>query len=276
MQVRYAIVHAEKLWHILRLWHRLYFFSFDCEAIAEHVASVARYIEKRHAVGRPLEAPHLIRSTKLRAAGVRGDLTDVGVLKRALDIFQGQAASSPFLICSRTLQERIRKGFLGPSVPVHRIRTKERSAVENFRLSFLMGESSALRHLAKDVACFSKVASPSTHVDEDAWEATEQHVKGIHSVGVAGLPIPCKPLSETWTAVNESKAEHSKRSGQLHAADRCKLSCLSSCLSKSLKRKSVVVKQEEAPKSVSSKTCTSCEASNRLLHLWEHRINCAH
>ena len=71
----------------------MYFFSYDCEAIAEHVASVARCIEKRHAVGRPLEAPHLIRATTLRAAGVRGDLTDAGVLKRALDIFQGGCVS---------------------------------------------------------------------------------------------------------------------------------------------------------------------------------------
>ena len=72
------------------------FFSYDCEAIAEHVASVAMYIEKRHAVGRPLEAPHLIRATTLRAAGARGDLTDAGVLKQTLDIFQGGGVSSPF------------------------------------------------------------------------------------------------------------------------------------------------------------------------------------
>ena len=82
----------------MRLWHRLYFFSYDVEAIDEHVASVARYIEKRHAVSRPLEAAHLIRATRLRAAGVHGDLTDVGVLKRALDIFRGEDASSPFVV----------------------------------------------------------------------------------------------------------------------------------------------------------------------------------
>ena len=46
MQVQYDVIHKRRLWHILRLWHRLYFFSFDVEAIDEHVASVARYIEK--------------------------------------------------------------------------------------------------------------------------------------------------------------------------------------------------------------------------------------
>ena len=181
MQVRHSVMHTEKLWHILRLWQRLYFFSHECEAIAEHVASVARHIEKRHAVGRPLEAPHLIRATTLRAAGVRGGLTDAGFLKRALDMFQGGGVSLLFFISKRTLQARIRKCFLGPSVPVHMIRTKDQAAP---------------RHLAKDVACFSMVASSSTHVDEDAWAVTEEHVNAIRSIAIAGLPIPCKPLSE--------------------------------------------------------------------------------
>ena len=49
-----------------------------------------RYIEKRHACGRPLEPTHLTRAVKLRALGVSGDLADLGMIKRAL-----QAAVPP-------------------------------------------------------------------------------------------------------------------------------------------------------------------------------------
>ena len=45
-----------------------------------------RFIEKRHASGRPLEPRHLVLSVKLRAVGVRGDGSDVGLIKRALDV----------------------------------------------------------------------------------------------------------------------------------------------------------------------------------------------
>ena len=101
-----------------------------------------------------------------------------------------------FLMSKRILQARIRKGFLGSSVPAHRIRTKDQAAVKHFRLPFLIEGGAAPRHLAKDVACFSMVASSSTHVDEDAWAATEEHVNAIRSIAIAGLPIPCKPISE--------------------------------------------------------------------------------
>ena len=142
----------------------------------------------------------MIRATRLRAAGVRGDLTDIGVLRRALAIFQERSHSSPFFICQRAFNARIKKGFVGPSVPVHSIRMKERNTSGIFRARFLKEGESASKHLAKDISRFSKlgasVVGSSILVDDDAWATVEQHVVGINSIEVAGLPIPCKPYSD--------------------------------------------------------------------------------
>ena len=65
-------------------------YAFDVEAINESVASVVRYIEKKHAVVRPLASANLIRAARLRAAGVRGDLTIVGLMRHALRKYFGE------------------------------------------------------------------------------------------------------------------------------------------------------------------------------------------
>ena len=81
MRLQYEIVHTKRVWHILRLYHRVQMWASDSEAIAEHVGSLMRFVEKRHGGGRPLEAAHLVRAVRLRAIGVRGDLTDVALIK---------------------------------------------------------------------------------------------------------------------------------------------------------------------------------------------------
>ena len=58
-------------------------YSMDSEAICEHVGSIMRFIEKKGAGGRPKDAPHLVQAVRLRALGVRGDLTDVEFIKQA-------------------------------------------------------------------------------------------------------------------------------------------------------------------------------------------------
>jgi hypothetical protein len=63
MTLAYNYVHTEKIWHILRLYHRVVVWSADSEALAEHVGSVIRYIEKKHSTGRPLETSSLVKVT---------------------------------------------------------------------------------------------------------------------------------------------------------------------------------------------------------------------
>ena len=94
LEVTYPAVRSYNVWHIIRLWHRIYMFSLDSEAINESVASVARYVEKKHGVGRPLEPRSLVLATRLRAAGVRGDLTDIGLLRYALRLHAGRAEAN--------------------------------------------------------------------------------------------------------------------------------------------------------------------------------------
>ena len=69
LEVSYSMVRSYNVWHIIRLWHRIYMFSLDSEAINESVASVARYIEKKHGVGRPLEPRSLVEATRLSEGG---------------------------------------------------------------------------------------------------------------------------------------------------------------------------------------------------------------
>ena len=74
-------------------------FAVDSSAIAEHVGSLVRYIEKKHATGRPLGPTHLVRAVRLRAVGVRGDLTDVALIRRALaEYFRRSHFESHFFV----------------------------------------------------------------------------------------------------------------------------------------------------------------------------------
>jgi hypothetical protein len=78
MRLDYRRVSAKRIWHILRLYHRTVMWSSDSEALCEHVGSVMRFVEKKHGTGRPLDTATLVKATRLRADGVRGDGCDVG------------------------------------------------------------------------------------------------------------------------------------------------------------------------------------------------------
>ena len=64
------------IWHILRMYHRVTMWSMSSEAIAEHVGSLIRYVEKKHSAGKGLDVLALVRAARLRAAGLRGDNSD--------------------------------------------------------------------------------------------------------------------------------------------------------------------------------------------------------
>ena len=85
MSIKYEHASSHQVWHILRLYHRVIMYAIDAEAIAEHVGSHMRYIEKQHACGRPLEVRNLIRAVMLRVVHITGDLSDAAVIQRGLD-----------------------------------------------------------------------------------------------------------------------------------------------------------------------------------------------
>ena len=64
------------IWHILRMYHRVTMWSMSSEAIAEHVGSLIRYVEKKQCACRALDVLALVRAARLRAAGLRGDNRD--------------------------------------------------------------------------------------------------------------------------------------------------------------------------------------------------------
>ena len=77
---------VSELWHILRMYHRVMMWSMSSEAIAEHVGSLIRYIEKKHSACRALDVPALVRAARLRAAGLRGDNSDAPFIMRAMSL----------------------------------------------------------------------------------------------------------------------------------------------------------------------------------------------
>ena len=86
MNLSYRHVSDNALWHVLRLYHRIMIWSSSSEAIAEHVGSLIRFVEKKHGLGRALGVPALVRATRLRAAGVRGDTGDSSFVMRAMHV----------------------------------------------------------------------------------------------------------------------------------------------------------------------------------------------
>jgi len=191
VQVKYEIVHSMGVWHMIRLWHRLFMHAFDVEAIDESVASVVRYIEKKHAVGKPLETANLIRATRLRAAGVRGDLRDIGVLKHALSkYFAADPDGCNFFVSERTQSARLRAGFVGPSATVNHMRRRELEHSQDFQFRFLLEGAIGAGHAVKDLQSFFRRSSAPAEIGAEAWSVTGKHVQLLSSFEVAGLSIP--------------------------------------------------------------------------------------
>ena len=111
------------LWHILRMYHRVMMWSMSSEAIAEHVGSLIRYIEKKHGAGGALDVPALVRATRLRAAGVRGDTSDGPLIMRAMSLhFRRQGGVRFFL--ARTRSKATSEEMWGPSSTISKIRAR--------------------------------------------------------------------------------------------------------------------------------------------------------
>jgi hypothetical protein len=192
LKLKYEVVAERKVWHVLRLYHRAFMYAFDSSAIAEHVGSVIRYIEKRHACGRPLEIAHLTRAVKLRALGIRGDLSDMGAIKRALARCFPSGTPRFQVISARTWQSRV--GSLGPSLGISRIRSRiveRRNAV--YRFSWLMQELYCPR-LCKPLPSTPSGVSidvpPGADLAEGVWASVEHHVERLKCGAIAGERMP--------------------------------------------------------------------------------------
>ena len=182
MKLQYEVLSTSQLWPVVRLYHRCFMYGIDAEAIGEHVGSVMRCIEKRHACGRPLEPEHLIRATKLRVLGIRGDLTDLGLIRRALHecFCHGKRGRSHFLVTDpRTWKTR--EGNLGPSLSVSRIRTQllDRDA-SPFCFGWLLQD--VCPYLCKPLPEKSlQPEPPPSELPEASWLAARGHIDSLRA-----------------------------------------------------------------------------------------------
>ena len=183
MAVSYDVVASRNVWHALRLYHRAIMVSFDSEALAEHAGSLMRYVERRHSVGRPLELPQLVRAVRLRSLGLRGDLSDAGLIRRALREMFGddeKALDLHFVVGQRVASNR--SVMLGPSIALHRFR--ERIAglfASRFRFSWLMRDGH-VPHVERGLdlnASASVALCMPPDVSVAAWGAGRAHVERI-------------------------------------------------------------------------------------------------
>ena len=111
-----CFVRPNRVWHVLRLYHRIYMGSVSTEALAELVGSTLTQ-RVQCQVGRHESLADCIGATKLRCAGIRGDPRDVGFITRCLNIyFHGKPWH--FFISDRSRSARAKKhpgGLLGSS-----------------------------------------------------------------------------------------------------------------------------------------------------------------
>ena len=183
MAVSYDVVASRKVWHALRLYHRAVMVSFDSEALAEHAGSLMRYVERRHSVGRALELPKLVQAVRLRSLGLRGDLSDAGLIRRALQEMFGDKdkhLDSHFLVGQRAAASR--SVMLGPSIALHRFR--ERIAglfAARFRFSWLL-RGGHVGHVERGLdlnASASSALRRPPDVSDVAWGTVRHHVECI-------------------------------------------------------------------------------------------------
>ena len=160
LRVKYSIVKKRGVWHILRLWLRIVMVLIGSQASCEHMGSVLRFMEKKHNTGRSPDTKHLVRAARLRAAGLRGCIFEAPFLQACLEHYTKQMTwprQYPFLVQPRTHRTRGIRGMLGPSMTIHRLRTKyypspsSNSAV--LRYPWLVGEHTLNKlDLAKPLA----------------------------------------------------------------------------------------------------------------------------
>lgn len=119
-------------WHALRLLHRTTMSLLCSEMMAEHVASVLRFLEKRHSVGRALSTRSLLDAAALRLHGVDGSVQTLPFLRSALrEHFRG---GEPHFFVDPAHRKRRQfhlsdHGALGPSATLQRHRAALEGAV---------------------------------------------------------------------------------------------------------------------------------------------------
>ena len=112
-QVSDAEVSERRVWHVLRVYHRLVMAGCATEALAESVCSTLT-IQTRACVGRPPKLGDVITAVRLRLAGVNGGGQDYNFLRRTMDIyFRGR----PWHVCvgKRALELRAQRRSDAPT-----------------------------------------------------------------------------------------------------------------------------------------------------------------
>ena len=73
----YALIQLKGSWHAVFLYHHCAMRCVCTETMCETANSALRLLERRNNVGRPWTTQALVEATRMRCAGVRGDLDDI-------------------------------------------------------------------------------------------------------------------------------------------------------------------------------------------------------
>jgi hypothetical protein len=176
MSMNYQVVSG--LWHILRLYHRIMMWSSNSEAIAEHVGSLIRFVEKKHSSGGALDVLGLVRAARLRAAGLRGDTSDAPLIMRAMHLHFKKQAQGPHFFLGRPRGVAACTSMLGPSVTISKIRQKRVEADGQAR-PWLVHSSRINQHACKQVRRSAVKDRPSYLPDalpSFVWDAVGEYM----------------------------------------------------------------------------------------------------
>ena len=100
----YALIYLKSIWHIVWVYHHCAMRCVCTATMCETANSALRLLERRNSIGRPWNTQGLVEATRLRCAGIRGDLGDAALLWRALLRHFGQTdrdANLPFLLTEK-------------------------------------------------------------------------------------------------------------------------------------------------------------------------------
>lgn len=211
LQVKYSIVQKVCVWNILRLWHRVLLYSFDKETLCEFVGSHMRFVEKKHATGRPLAPKALVRATRLRIAGIRGTSAESPFLHRCLARhmeLQSKITQPRFFVSDRTQAARMQLDLAGPSFTLHRLRqglgggsiSNPHVAMYPWLVGPIMDPKS--EHLAKKLSVrLPKHRRAQSTPDEDPYEPDalvqmqwEDILPHLQRIGLIKRSLPRQPL----------------------------------------------------------------------------------
>jgi hypothetical protein len=180
LQLKPTMVTQFRVGRALLLYHRLLVWSLDNEAIAEHVASLVRFVEKKHSTGRPLSPGALAMAVRLRCLGVKGDGTDTPLIDAAMEHFMPK---STFIVADRTWQARKAMDLIGPSPAVSNYRKRildNKSPLHNHEiLSNNIEPKWEMRRLLDD-ELFTGIdldAHLPSELPKYVWDETKHHVE---------------------------------------------------------------------------------------------------